>query len=94
MMFAFVICLLYTIGDPDKVTKTPTRLPILEVYYQATNNKHAASFLVVMLAFNLFIAQFNLLASVSRLVWSFATDKGLPFSNIFARVSAHMFSKT
>jgi hypothetical protein len=93
MMFAFVICVLYSIGDPDKVLSTPTGLSILEVYYEATNNKHATNFLVIMLAFSMFIGQFNLFASVSRLVWSFATDKGLPFSNTFARVSVPIFSK-
>jgi hypothetical protein len=28
---------------------------------------------------------------VPRLTWSFATDKGLPFSRFFAHVSRHMF---
>ncbi len=91
MLFAFVICLMYTLGDLDRVTNTPTGLPIIEVYYQATKNKHATNLLVVMLAFNLFIAAFNCFASVSRLIWSFATDKGLPFSNLFAQVSIHIF---
>lgn len=78
---------MYTLGDLDRVTKTPTGLPIIEVYYQATKNKHATNLLVVMLEISFFIAQFNVFASVSRLIWSFATDKGLPFSNFFARVS-------
>jgi hypothetical protein len=34
------------------------------------------------------------MASVSRLIWAFACDKGLPFSNLFARVSIHIFQQT
>ena len=91
MMFAFVICLMYTLGDLQQVTDTPTELPILEVYYQATKNKHATNLLVIMLELILIITQFNFIASSSRLIWSFASDKGLPFSRFFAYVSIHMF---
>ena len=89
MMFAFSVCLLYSIGDIDKVANTPTLLPITEVYYQATKSKHATNVLVVMMILILFIAMFNIFASVSRLTWAFATDKGLPFSTFFARVSTY-----
>ena len=91
MLFAFVICMMYTLGDLEQVQTTPTGLPILEVYWQATKNKHGSNFLVVGLAVILLIAQFNAIASVSRLIWSFSTDKGLPFPNVFAYVSVHMF---
>jgi amino acid transporter len=87
LMLAFSVCLMYTLGDLDQVMNTPTALPIVEVYYQATKSKHVTNVLVVMMALILFIALFNLFASVSRLIWSFATDKGLPFSPFFAHVS-------
>lgn len=86
-MFAFVICLLFTIGDIDKVTNTPTGLPLIEVYYEATKSKHATNWFVLMPAINLFFNLFNCFASVSRLIWQFAQDKGLPFSTVFAYVS-------
>src|SRR5215469_14761018 len=38
MQWAFLICLLFTIGDVEAVTNTPTGLPIIEVYYLATNS--------------------------------------------------------
>ncbi|KAF2185768.1 amino acid transporter [Zopfia rhizophila CBS 207.26] len=86
MQFAFILCLLFTMGDVDKVANTPTLLPIIEVYYQATGSKHATNFFVVMLAIIVFIAFFNVFASVSRLTWAFSRDKGLPFSNVFGYV--------
>ena len=90
MLFAFVICLLFTIGDIDKVENTPTGIPLIEVFYQATKSKTATNFLTCMPAIVLSFAVFNSLASVSRLIWTFAKDNGLPFSRYFAYVSPHL----
>jgi choline transport protein len=90
MQFAFTICLMFTLGDLDKVENTPTGLPIIEVYYQATKSKPATNLLVVMIALILVISLFNIFASVSRLIWAFARDKGLPFSNLFSYVSTYV----
>jgi len=87
MLFAFVICLLFTIGDIDRVQNTPTGLPLIEVFYQATKSKTATTFLIAMPSFILFFSLFNVFASISRLVWTFAKDNGLPFSRQFAYVS-------
>lgn len=86
LMFVFMICLMYTLGDLGKVANTPTGLPIIEVYYQATQSKHATNILVFMMAFVVYLSFFNMFASVSRLIWSFATDRGLPFSRFFSKV--------
>jgi amino acid transporter len=86
MQFAFMVCLMFTIGDIDQVANSPTALPIIEVYYQATKSKHGTNILVVMMAIVLFISLFNIFASVSRLTWAFARDNGLPFSNWFSYV--------
>jgi Amino acid permease len=88
MQFAFMICLMFTIGDLDQVVNSPTLVPIIEVYYQATQSKHGTNFLVVMMAIVLFVSLFNIFASVSRLTWAFARDNGLPFSNWFSYVRA------
>ena len=87
MMFAFIICLLFTLGDVNRVTNTPTGVPLIEVYYQATNSKGATTFLVLMPTLIVYLAVFNVFASASRLIWVFAKDKGLPFSNFFSTVS-------
>ncbi len=89
MLFAFIICLLFTIGNIDKVTASlnTTGVPLIEVFYEATKSKPATNFLVSMPAIVLFFSIFNVFASVSRLIWTFAKDKGLPFSRHFAYVS-------
>lgn len=86
IMFAFVIVLLFCLGDVDRVTNTPTGFPIIETLYEATGNKGATVFMVMGIYFIIAASQFNILASVSRLAWAFAKDGGLPFSTTFAIV--------
>jgi amino acid transporter len=86
MQFAYMIALLFTIGNVDKVASSPTLLPIIEVYYEATESKAATNLFVAMLAIIIFIAFFNVFASVSHLLWAFAGDNGLPFSKTFRYV--------
>lgn len=88
MLLAFVICLLFTVGNVNKVANTPTHLPLIVVYYQATESKTFASILTAFPAIVFFFTIFNIFASVSRLIWVFAKDHGLPFSRTFAYVHA------
>ncbi|TKA64346.1 hypothetical protein B0A55_09544, partial [Friedmanniomyces simplex] len=86
VMFAFIIVLLFCIGDVDTVSATATGLPIIETLYQATNSKAGTVFLVTCIYFIIGASQFNILASVSRLAWAFAKDGGLPFSDKLSQV--------
>ncbi|EON66704.1 hypothetical protein W97_05950 [Coniosporium apollinis CBS 100218] len=86
MALGFVIAMLFCIGDVDAVTNTPTGYPIIAIYYQATKSKAATNVLVAMISLLQCISLFGVYASVSRLAWTFAKDKGLPFSDFFARV--------
>jgi choline transport protein len=85
MLFAFVLVVLYCIGDLATVSAAP--LPLIEVYFQATQSKAGTVILVLMPLLVVFVALFNAFASVSRLIWAFARDNGLPFSKTFAYVS-------
>jgi amino acid transporter len=89
--FGFVVCLLFTIGNLETVSTTTTGYPIIEVYYQATKSKAGTNVMMVMLLIVIGIGSFSIFASVSRLMWAFARDKGLPFSDFFSYVS-HLHS--
>lgn len=84
--FIMVIVLLLCIGDPVAALETPTGYPIIEILRQATGSKAGATVLMVMLSWNGLVALFSSLASVSRLTWAFARDRGLPFPDFFGRV--------
>ncbi|KAF1846141.1 amino acid transporter [Cucurbitaria berberidis CBS 394.84] len=84
MQFLYMITVLFCIGDVTLVSASP--LPIIQVYYQATGSRAATNLFVVMLLFIIFVSFFNVFASVSRLVWAFSRDDGLPFARVFASV--------
>jgi choline transport protein len=84
MLIIFATILLFYMGPLDDVINTP--LPLLWIIYGITGSKVAANVLVSLIAIIFFLALFNIFASVSRLVWVFARDNGLPFSKFFAYV--------
>jgi choline transport protein len=84
--FVLVIVLLLCIGDPESALNSPTGYPVIEILRQATGSNAGATVLIVMLSWNGLVALFSSLASVSRLTWAFARDKGLPYSDFFGRV--------
>lgn len=86
MLIIFATILLFYMGPLDEIISTP--LPILWVIYQITGSRIAANVLVSILATIIGFALFNIFASVSRLIWVFARDNGLPFSGFFAYVSS------
>jgi len=83
MQLLYMITVLFTIGDVDRASASP--LPIIEVYYQATGSKAATNLFMFMLVYIIFVSFFNIFASVSRLIWAFSKDEGLPFSRTFAK---------
>src|ERR1700756_4277695 len=87
MAFAFMVVVLFTLGDPTTALSTPTGYPIIQVLYGATKSKAGTTVMMCFLLWNGVIAMFSSLASVSRLTWAFARDHGLPFPDFFGYVS-------
>ena len=87
--FAIIITLLFCIGDPVAALTTPTGYPVIEIARAALGNS-GATVLTLFICWNGLIALFSSMASVSRLTWAFARDKGLPFSGIFGRVDENL----
>lgn len=82
--FAYLICILFFVGDKEKVAKSS--MPIIDIYFHATNSKTATTIMVCMHIFIVFISTLNIIASATRLVWAFARDKGLPYHDFFSKV--------
>lgn len=81
MAFAFMITVLFCLGDYETALTTPTGYPIIQVVLGATGSRAATTAMTCFIFFNGLIAMFSSLASVTRLIWAFARDKGLPFSD-------------
>ncbi|KXG51260.1 Amino acid/polyamine transporter I [Penicillium griseofulvum] len=86
LAFCYLIAVLYCMGDYQEALMSPTGYPIITIVYQATGSKAATYVLMAMGMTPAWIALFNSLASVTRLIWAFARDNGLPFSDFFAVV--------
>lgn len=84
LAFGFTLLLLFCIGDPMAALTTPTGYPVIEIYLQATGSATGATVLTCFIIIPETVCLFNVFASVTRLVWAFSRDNGLPFSSFFS----------
>lgn len=84
--WTFSIAMFFSMTNVDDLSRTPTGVPILALFYQALGSKGGA---VALEALVMATGIFCLVSShtwQSRLCWSFARDRGIPFSSYFATV--------
>lgn len=95
------LALFFSVQDLDAVIATPTYVPSLELFRQATQSVNGAivlEFLVILVACG---CLFAIHTWQCRLAWSFSRDHGFPFSSYLSKVApapynvplwAHFFS--
>lgn len=81
------ITMCFCIGDIEEVIESPTGFPSIEVFHNATKSYAATNVMVALVIITITASCMSGLATSSRQLWSFARDKGVPFSNWFAYVS-------
>jgi len=91
LAFAFVLVLLFCIGDVNEALHTKTGYPIIQIFVSATGSVKAATAMMSLIVVIGLTSSLGVVASVSRLTWAFARDGGLPFSNFFAQVRIENF---
>lgn len=84
LLMAITMC--FCLGDLSAVVDTPTGYPFIEVFYNATKSYAATNIMVTIIIITLTACCVSEVATSSRQLWSFARDKGIPFSNWFALV--------
>lgn len=85
LSFSIIIVMLYFGGPLDALLGVD--FPFMTIIYQATGSKAAVAALVGYLNFMGLSACCSSIASGSRMTWSFARDRGLPFWRYLRRVS-------
>jgi choline transport protein len=82
MVITFAFCL------PDRlVTATPLYFfTYIDVFYNSTNNKAAASILTALITTLVLCSTISAVATSSRQMFAFARDRGLPFSSFLCKV--------
>lgn len=76
MMFVF----LYVAGDLNDLRDSPLTFPYIQVLYSATGSRGATAALGGLFILTGIGGCTSSISSGSRMIWSFARDKGLPFS--------------
>ncbi|KAL5433701.1 hypothetical protein PMIN07_000398 [Paraphaeosphaeria minitans] len=89
MLFAVIITICFTLGDPEEVLASPTGYAFIQVFYNATNSLAGASVMTFIIIFMLAICAVSEIAACSRQIWSFARDQGLPGHGWLSKVSPH-----
>ncbi|KAI9367357.1 amino acid/polyamine transporter I [Aspergillus egyptiacus] len=85
--FTMIITLCFTIGDVNHILSSPTGFPFIQLFYDTTRSYAATNAMTAILVITLTASTVTEVATASRQLWSFARDKGLPFSSFFAYVT-------
>ena len=85
--FAFLVAMVFCLGDIEKVTSTPpTQYPFMAIFAQAVGSSSGGAGMIAVILFMYVCTTTTVLAASSRMTWSFARDQGLPFSQYLSRV--------
>lgn len=99
MAFIMGITLIFTLGDVDSLLNSPTRMPFIQQFYNATQSLPATNTMVAIVVILLTTSCISEVATASRQIWSFSRDRGLPGSlwlskastvNVYTRLSLTM----
>lgn len=85
LVFPAVVTVVYHIVSIDDALADPTLYPVIYVLRQSMSPAWMTVILTVMLCL-LVCSNMTYLAAVTRDIWSFARDQGLPFSTFISKV--------
>ncbi|KAF4471097.1 HNM1-Choline permease [Fusarium albosuccineum] len=86
--FIFLVACLFCIQDLSAVLDPASGFPFIELVQSTIGLKRAAA-LIALFIFNGFGQGISVLTSASRLTWSFARDRGLPYGDYFSYVDPY-----
>lgn len=87
--FIFLSVLLFVLSDIETVIGS-TAGPLLQIFYDATNNRAGSVCLLIFPLLCLLFATVSIMTTSSRMTYAFARDGGLPFSRVFAKVDKRL----
>lgn len=84
--FIMMLTLLFCLGDVDSVLETETGFPFFQIFYNAVNSVAGATVMGAIVLCLTWACAIGITTTASRMTWSFARDRGTPFSSIVSRV--------
>ncbi|OKL57711.1 hypothetical protein UA08_06903 [Talaromyces atroroseus] len=76
--FGMLLAILFCLGDVDTVLSTPTGFPFMAIFQQGVESLGGATAMSAIITALVICATISVVASASRMTWSFARDRGLP----------------
>ncbi|KAI1084204.1 amino acid transporter [Whalleya microplaca] len=76
--FGILVAVLFCVGDVDSILASPTGFPFMAIFEQGVGSERGAQTMASILVILNLCATVSLVASASRMTWSFARDRGLP----------------
>lgn len=84
--FGILVAILFCIGDVDSALASPTGFPVMAIFQQGVGSEQGAQTMASILVILNLCATVSLVASASRMTWSFARDRGLPGWSYISKV--------
>ncbi|KAK5111657.1 hypothetical protein LTR62_004762 [Meristemomyces frigidus] len=85
--FAMMVTILYCLGDAEAVLATKIGFPYIQIFYNSVGNIAGATVMTAVVLALTWSCAIGITTTASRMTWSFARDKGLPFSSFIGRVN-------
>src|SRR5438552_714068 len=85
--FGMLVAVLFCIGDAQAALQTPTGYPFMEIFKSAVVSTGGATAMISIIVALSLVASIGTVATSSRMYWSFARDRGLPFWQYLSKVS-------
>lgn len=84
--FSMMLTVLFCLGDVEHVLNSVTGFPFIQVFYDSTHSYAGASVMTAVIIVLTLACSTGITTTSSRMTWSFARDKGLPFSRFLDKV--------
>ena len=85
--FGMLLATLFSLNDVKAAIESPTGYPFMEILVRSTGSIPGAALMAALVTTMQWCANIGILASASRMCWSFARDHGLPGSRYLQYVS-------
>ena len=85
--FAMNIAVLFCMGSPEEALKSDTPFAFMGIFRQVTRSVAGAAAMSCLVLVLCISATVGIYASTSRVFWSFARDRGLPFWRALSKVA-------
>ena len=86
--WAMLIALMFCIGDIQAALDAEDTIgyPFIEIFQQAVSSTAGTAVMTSIVVIMAICATVGTVAASTRLLWAFARDQGVPFSNLLAKV--------